>query len=105
LPGEVHEFRVRAYRDDFCARLYKFLILLRQSSKFRGSDEGEVRGIEEKDGPFFCRFLRGKADLAEISLRGFVGLQFEVRDRLAYLNAATLFRHGVYLPKYGNKDI
>lgn len=96
----MDEFRVRAHRDDFGARLFEFLILLRQSSKFSGSDEGEVRRIEEKDGPFFCGLLPGKADLSEIALRRFVGLQLEVRNGLAYLNTATLFHHGVSLLKY-----
>jgi hypothetical protein len=67
LPGKVYEFGVCAHRNNFGARLLEFIILLRQSSKFRGSDEGKVGRVEEKDRPFFCRHLGREAYFAEIA--------------------------------------
>jgi hypothetical protein len=78
----MHELGVPADRDDLRTDLLEGLVLLCQSSELGGSDEGEVRGIEEQDRPFLRRFKGGEADLAEIPLRRLEGLQFELRDFL-----------------------
>jgi hypothetical protein len=94
----MHEFGIGADRDDFGSDFFESFILLRQSSKFRGSDEGEVGRIEEQNGPLFSGFLRGERELVEISLGRIEGFEFEVRHCLTDSYAATLFRHGRFLP-------
>jgi len=93
----VYEFGVRAHRDDFGARLLEFIILLRQSSKFRGSDEGKVGRVEEKDSPFLRSHLGREACFSEIAPGGFVGLNLKVRDGLSNTDTAAMFRHDVAL--------
>jgi hypothetical protein len=61
---------ISAYGYDLGACFFEGFILLCQSSKFGGSNEGEIGGIEEEDGPFLCGFLPCQGDLAEIALTG-----------------------------------
>jgi hypothetical protein len=89
----MHELGVGADGNDFCARLFERFILLCQSSKFRGSDEGEIGGIKEKYRPLLCCFLGGEADFAEIALDRIERLQFEIRDSLPDAQTTTVFRH------------
>jgi hypothetical protein len=80
LPGKVYELGVTADRDDFRAEFSKFFVLLRQSSKFRCSDESEVGGIKEQDGPLLSCFLSGKGEFPEIAFGRFECFQFEIRN-------------------------
>ncbi len=47
MPGKVNELRIGAHRDDLDPQLLELFILLRQSSKLRRSNEGEVSGVEK----------------------------------------------------------
>lgn len=80
LPGQVNEFGVAADRDDLSVKFYKFFVLLRQSSEFSCSDEGEVGGVKEQDGPLPGRFLSCKGEFTEIALCRFECFQFEIRN-------------------------
>jgi hypothetical protein len=80
LPGKVNEFGVAADRDDLSVEFCKFFILLRQSSEFRCSDEGEVGGIKEQNGPLFRFFLSVKGEFPEIAFCRFECFQFEIRN-------------------------
>src|SRR4051812_42969505 len=57
-------------------------MLLCQSGKFRGSDEGEIGGIEEQDGPAFVFDLVLHAEFPEVVGRRHVGIDLEVRNLL-----------------------
>ena len=82
LPGKVDEFCVAAYGYDFSAQFLKLSVLLRQSSEFRCSDEGEVGRIEEQNSPFLRRLLGGKVEFAEIAFCGFECFELEIRNAL-----------------------
>ena len=97
LPGKVYEFGVGAHRNDFSAGLLEFIILLRQSSKFRRSDKGKVGRVEEKDSPFFCSHLGREAYFSKITPGWFVGLDLKVMDGLSNTDTAAIFRHDIAL--------
>jgi hypothetical protein len=80
LPGKVNKLGVAADRDDLCVEFCKFFVLLRQSSEFRCSDEGEVGGIKEQNGPLFRFFLSVKGEFPEIASCRFVRFQLEIRN-------------------------
>jgi hypothetical protein len=63
----VNEFGISAYGNNLGIDRLEILVLLCQSSKLRGSDKGEVCGIEEEHCPFFVRFQFCQAYLPEIS--------------------------------------
>ncbi len=94
LPREMHEFGVGADRNYFSSCFFEGFILLCQSSKFGGSDEGKIGGIKEKDGPLLCRLLRGQRYLGEIAFGRIEGFKFEIWYGLAYSEGTTVFRHG-----------
>jgi hypothetical protein len=89
----VNEFCVRADRNDLRARFFEFLVLLCQSSEFRRSDKGEVRGIKEEDGPLLGCFLSGKREFSEITLGLFKCFEFEIGDTLTNTDTAAVTRH------------
>ena len=93
----MDEFGIGADSNYLGTGFFECFILLRQSRKFRCSNKSEVGRVEEQNGPFFCRFLCGEADLAEIALRGIIGLELEIRHRLADPNTAAFTRHDVVL--------
>jgi hypothetical protein len=97
LPREVDEFGIGAYGNYLSAGFFECFILLCQSSKFRCSHKGKVGRVEEQNGPLFCRFLCGEADLAEIALCGLVGFKLEIRHLLADPDTAAITRHDVVL--------
>ena len=53
----MNELGVSADGDDFGPCFFERFILLCQSSKFSGSNEGKVGGVEKKDCPLLCGFL------------------------------------------------
>jgi hypothetical protein len=87
----MHELGVSAHGNYLGAELLEFCILLCQSSEFRCSDKGEVGGVEEKDGPFFCGLQVRKTDFAEIRFCRFKGFEFEIGNFLSNLDATALF--------------
>lgn len=91
LPCEVGELRVGADGEYLGAGLFESFVLLCQSSKFSGSDEGKIGGIEEEDRPFLCGLLSCQGYFAEIALHGIEGLQLEIRYCLSDSYGATLF--------------
>ncbi len=90
----MDELGVTADGYYFGADLPKGLVLLCQSSELRSSNEGEICGIEEEDGPFPGGLKRGKADLAEITGSWLEGLNFEVGNQLSYTKSRGMFTHG-----------
>jgi hypothetical protein len=97
LPGEVYERGVTADGDDFCAEFFKFIVLLRQSSEFRCSDEGKVSGIKEQDGPLRGCFLSGKGEFPEIAFGRLKCFQLEIRNTLADAWIAGFASHNFLL--------
>jgi hypothetical protein len=97
LPGKVNEFGIAADRDDLSVEFNKFFILLRQSSEFRCSDEGEVGGVKEQDGPFLCYFLSGKGKFTEIAFYRLECFQFEIRNTPADEQVAGCICHAIVL--------
>jgi hypothetical protein len=93
----VDKFGIRAYGNNFGAGFFEIFILLCQSSKFRRSNKGKIGGVEEKDGPLFCRFLSSEAVLAEIAFYGIVSFNLEIRHVLANSNTTAITRHDVAL--------
>jgi catechol 2,3-dioxygenase-like lactoylglutathione lyase family enzyme len=80
LPGEVDELGVGADGDEGGAELLEAFLLLCQSSEFGGSDEGEVGGVEEQDGPLSLGFDLVQGDAPEIVLDGVEYRKLEVRN-------------------------
>src|SRR5215468_5186212 len=93
LPGEVGELRVGAHGDDVTAHPLEPLVLLCQSSELSRSDECEVRGVEEEDGPALPRDLILQTELAEVTLERVVGGELEVRDDLPQLELGAWIGH------------
>jgi hypothetical protein len=87
----VDELGIGAYGYDLGAGFPEGFVLLCQSRKFSGSDEGEIGRVEEEDGPFFGGFLRRQRNFAEISLDGIEGLEFEVRYGVSDFYGTALF--------------
>jgi hypothetical protein len=87
----MDEFGVRTHRNDLGAGLLESIILLCQSSKFRGSDEGKVGGVKEENGPLFRGLLRSEAYFAEIPLCRFESFELEVGYGLTDPDAAAMF--------------
>jgi hypothetical protein len=85
----MDELGIGADGIDLRAKLFELIIPLCQSGEFGSSDECEVGGIKEENGPFLLLFLVGKAHLAEIALRGLECFHLEVGYFLPYLNAET----------------
>jgi len=86
----VNELGIGADRNDFSTGLFEGCVLLCQSSKFRRSDKGKIRGIEEENGPLFGGFLGGQTDLAEISFGRIECFEFEIGNGLAKPEAAAI---------------
>jgi hypothetical protein len=89
----VDELGVGAHGNDVRVQFLEFLVLLRQSSEFGGSDEGKIGGVKEEDGPFLRGLLGREADLSEIAFCGFKGIDLEVRDALPDLQTTVLLVH------------
>jgi len=87
----VHELGVPAYGNDLGAEFFEFRILLRQSSKFRCSDKGEIGRVKEKDRPFLCSLQAREADLAEIRFCRLKGFEFEIGNIFSNLDTAAMF--------------
>jgi hypothetical protein len=85
----MDELGVGADGIDLGAELLKLTVPLCQSSEFRCSNEGEVGGIKEEDGPLFLLFLVGQAHLAEVALGWFIRFQREIGHFLPNLNTKT----------------
>jgi len=86
----MNELCIGADRNDFGTGFFEGCILLCQSSKFRCSDKGKIGRIEKEDGPLFGSFLRGKADLAEISFGRFECIELEIGNGLADTETAAV---------------
>ncbi len=97
LPREMHELGVPAHGYYFGVDFFKFFVLLCQSSKFRGSYEGKIGGIEKEDSPFFCGLLGRKRYFRKVTLNGIECFKFEIRDRVSDADGAAIFRHGYSL--------
>src|SRR5262249_31949188 len=93
VPGQVGELRVGAHGDDVTAHPLEPLVLLCQSSELGRSDEGEVRGVEEEDGPPLAGDLIPEAERSEISPDGVIGGELEVRDDLSQLEPGARIGH------------
>ncbi len=93
LPGKVDEFCVRADCDDLSSRFFEFLVLLCQSSKFRCSHKGEVRGIKEQNSPLLSCFLSGKREFSEITLGLLKSFELEIGNALANTETTAVTRH------------
>lgn len=86
----MDELRIAAGRYDFGSQFFKLVVLLRQSSEFRCSDESEVGGIEEQNSPFFCSFLGCETEFAKIALGRLKSFEFEIGNGLTNTYAAAV---------------
>jgi hypothetical protein len=87
----MYEFGVRAYRDELRARGPEVGVLACQVSKLRGSDEGEVSRVEEKDRPFPLLPQLFKAYLPKTAHFRIERLDNEIGDLLADPQPAESF--------------
>jgi hypothetical protein len=79
----MNELRVAADRDDLGPEFPEVFIPLCQSGKLRGSDKGEISGVEEEDCPLPVVLQCGEAYLSKVSFRRFIRFQFKIRHRRA----------------------